>query len=1512
MKTYKKTREKLSIITLLLIAIALLCTVILSSVQTVNAEETEQLPISETLITHDGVTSDLSRFNTVKLPDNLLADDSLINGDNIGNYVPVEFFNKKDKTITFFGSKYGFVLDVHPWINRVLLFKITNASEFEDTSGYTHRIQVVYRKSFEKTIFGIHSVLDPEEIVLGMPELTSVIIDGFGMTDNVSGDFNADVTGSYFVEANYHGAVSAFKKGDPNPPLANAAVSVASECPDLLVKAIGEATAVTKFASKAFLVTNVITTAMDILEGFSYTLVPNPDNSSRVAFPMTESAQINQYDHLVKSTRIGTNEQRKMMKEGDYVEINVRINNPDYEPYYLFNHLSIPVYKITTAFGTPKEVAKIGGQALYNMGQNIVSSEELRSTSDGFALSEGLNMVPLISGNVMTFKPEKSGFYGVSQPEGYTVTILKSQKNQEGLYYLTGGENYNITMCKNGLTPDSVKTEQRAFTTSDFGTDCSFAGIYIWKDQDLPLDEYCSVSPGLSYCKYSTAHESNPLFTVTSQGSLDGIDLYILDEKLNICATAVNVNNKLYVNYPMEADKDYYLVCDNSKNSSATIQVSEGDNLYVGDALNVAAPLYYRYDVKYTQWYNIQGNPVSIKDVYGNVPNLDSNGYYLQKDINYYLLSDRASSGRDLSVSISEAFRTPVNIMGELLNCSGGYNAVFVHTARADARYTLSGGKYDVYENGVLVASDTDKVLMYAANNYMFVKLDTSEGTFSLTPDAKTLIYGKSSTFNAQKYAVYSFALSEKTRIGFSISPANVCTLYDDNMYRIEADHGYLLDPGTYYVVVQNQGNYNVLVSEYLQEVPITLIVDGKVYKDNSGQTYYYGKPFALPVPTKERYDFNGWICNGVFYTDAQGVSIGDLLADSLVLEASWTLRAIIMEVNFENKTSKWWTGEVLVDNEPQGVYIEGDLIDQLINLKSAYVALPEGKKQGNFLKTLTYSKTGTEGSTDYYEFEPVWQIEKYYVEFIPPYPITGPVAPAAVVTYGQSVAEGTLPDIAYGLENRELYYLTGWQLPNQSIINFAVDKNIEDLTPGIGSEYNYDLDNDGTPDCTSVRLISVTEYVVYNVQINGSTYQVGNEGYKIADDISAYGYDKNSLKGYNVLFKISRNNKNLTYTLGSVISKSDLTGFWAEGDKIVTISLTLDKKMVTVYITYQANNAENPTTYKIVDKKISLKNIYLRGWRFNNWVYNTKKITELTPETLGIDKCFSAVNGDTMNITINYSASRENYKTRDVSTVTIDTAIGVAYVDCTKGLFHRDCHFVIAPNVYEVTFYGGGYSWGDTEIEIQPRTTRLVLNFDKISMSATSFKSVIDASSCPDLELYSYNKVRLEAGEVSVMPGNPAIKTNGNLTLLGEEFSIIGAKQIIGNNGSTIMNNTTEGVAGGAYDSKFIIKAAKVYIQGGNGASGAAVPTQSEAALSGKPIRGNDGGAGAMAVNYLGKIEISEGSTVTFQGGNGGNGSAGVNGGVGGKGGAGGKAFYARSISGSYQAINGTSGSSA
>lgn len=62
MKTYKKTREKLSIITLLLIAIVLLCTVIISSVQIVNAEETEVLPISETLITHNGVTSDLSRF----------------------------------------------------------------------------------------------------------------------------------------------------------------------------------------------------------------------------------------------------------------------------------------------------------------------------------------------------------------------------------------------------------------------------------------------------------------------------------------------------------------------------------------------------------------------------------------------------------------------------------------------------------------------------------------------------------------------------------------------------------------------------------------------------------------------------------------------------------------------------------------------------------------------------------------------------------------------------------------------------------------------------------------------------------------------------------------------------------------------------------------------------------------------------------------------------------------------------------------------------------------------------------------------------------------------------------------------------------------------------------------------------------------------------------------------------------------------------------------------------------
>ncbi|MCX4363905.1 MAG: hypothetical protein OSJ74_11105, partial [Clostridia bacterium] len=156
------------------------------------------------------------------------------------------------------------------------------------------------------------------------------------------------------------------------------------------------------------------------------------------------------------------------------------------------------------------------------------------------------------------------------------------------------------------------------------------------------------------------------------------------------------------------------------------------------------------------------------------------------------------------------------------------------------------------------------------------------------------------------------------------------------------------------------------------------------------------------------------------------------------------------------------------------------------------------------------------------------------------------------------------------------------------------------------------------------------------------------------------------------------------------------------------------------------------------------LKDGYVRGYKFNYWTLDGNEIRVLNYHNLGIRQYYSDVNGVNLLKIIDYSISRTSLKPTSLITYRIEDEATI--VDCSKYSTMVGMKFTIYPTAKEVTFVDGNCR--DTEIIIEPRNGKLVINLDNITIAALNGFSAIDASECPELELYSYGSVTLKGGE--------------------------------------------------------------------------------------------------------------------------------------------------------------------
>ncbi|MBD5087077.1 MAG: hypothetical protein HDT32_06980 [Clostridiales bacterium] len=1456
--------KRRSVASVLAVVIMLVVTVLgfaLSKTNTANGSNTfEPIKLDSTDVSAYATSGyeDFSNYTDQELP-------SSIDRKNISQYVPIDKFNK-DGTTIYNGRNYGFVIYSKANTNHVLLFKETYTKTSENK--YEVEFKVLYTNKFYKLAGNnITNAYVVDSIALSNVKMSEFIMD-VDMQKNIANPAydQADKTSPYFNGAGLSGDLSFLDKNNTSNNFSITSLEIEP-----------------KAKTNEILSYDVADLTVNAVKG----------QTNSLSATMGEMTYLNASRSIELSVDAGADDFLSFKSENqDYLKASFELGGSFNNNYYIYNNVSFDVCLYSTVSVSHKE--RRSSQSVFSLNEDTESKYGvLERNSDGYTLTEYQRLTPMLNGDsAFKFEPDKVELYKFTMPEGYYANTGTSESSWNNILTILGyGEAVGIT-TETGKKASGNLHGERLLAQDFIGGNFTFANIGIARAQELKLG-VTTLNPDVPvYREIGTSEINNDLYVLDTMGYDGVVDLHILDEDLNIIQSSTRDGNNIYINYPMLKNKKYYIVCDNKDDEAhAFVFTNKGKLLLGASQYQNIENLYYKYDVpKYTQYYKTFSK--RIVDEQGELVSINGDDAFLKEGKTYYL----QSSSFGLMTIISNSHVNQVTNFGESVECSLDYNEVFEFIPKASATYEFGEGTYDVYCNWTLIGEDVNSIYLNASEDVYRVVKRQKGGTFELNLGGEELVFGFNyltlSSANGKNFFVFNS--EQNMRIGYQIMPDDNKVYLIDSQFNeyVDDGHGFPVLQGKNYIVIEGTGGCAITIKEFVQEVNIDLYVDGCKYEYD--EIFYYGKEFKLPVPEKDGYNFVGWKNGDELITDNEGNSYGELLADYLVLDAKWEKRGVIMEINFDNMTTKWWDGTNIVGYQPSEIIFEGDLFSELIDMKAKFVQLDEGKKEGYFLKTFTYTKSAI-SSCDYYILYPVWETEKYYIEFMPPY--DGDDATSRAVTYGEIITNSIFPSVAFELGNKDLYRLVGWYLPGKSdYVNFALGAEMFDLTPGRGSDYNFDSDGDGIDDSLYITLTPKLEYVEYYVVINNISYNVPQEGYTV-QGLGSYGYNEAEYYGRNVL--LNTTDKSQQYTFGGKdcnIVIENLRQYWMADSMSVTVNLTLSTSWVRVYLDYYDAETTNPEEYIGADGNVRLSDGHVRGFIFYDWYCNGSTITYLSYSTLGIRQYYSVKGTASVSKYIYPNTSgRTTLKPGSISTTKITDE--ATLVDCSKHSLMTAMKFIIYPTATEVTFENGYCR--DTVIIIEPRSTKLFINMSNMEIMASGGNSVIDATNCPDLELYSFDSVKLTGGEArGSIAGGAAIECR-NLTLSGEYFLI---------NGGESVSYEKDGRAGicGAEDAgyKLIIDASTVSVYGGRGCGRGEFdnysnrlrpdcPSEDEfrqnQAEQGKDgadgANGKRGSDGAVAIYFPGTVIVNSKSSLYCHGGDGGDGQNGGNGQMGGDG---------------------------
>ena len=1496
MTTTNKRRGAMIMAIAVLLLAAALCTLPQVAIAESGQTGSAQTQAVDTVGAYDSIAVDGENIDMTAYKDKPLPDDPMdeIDSGNIDEYVPKALFNRGEEPIVYCGYNYGFVIQHNGnGNNTVLLFQIEAepVSEFDD--GYRVRVSVVFEKSFLMVWNNITPLVTLDHLALGVNGVKQIIIDEeIGIPFEEYRPDNDD--GPFLIEIDYGSTTTEIVPGD-----------VGENYTGLVIDTVVDLglDVVTAFNPYLNVAAGLAVGLAGVLIDSANQYVVHSNGNPEIIFPINREDQLNSAQtkySLVKSyDAVVVNKDNYVLAYDDdenYLEVTFRINNPDEARYYVYNLVRMSVFQYNS-YDSVTQVKDFAVECLFNAAQRNLSYMSLDKASDGesLLLNNGNNFVPLFENYDYGFMVDATGYYGISGIQGYDVVVEGNTPGENGFYYFVAGNEYNISVVPVGESvsfSDGAAESPSVYYPTDFDDGMiRFGNVAIWRNQSVAFDDV-TLRPGLSYALIAPNETHNNVYSISTANTAN-VEMYITDDEFNILAQGQKIGGKVVVNYPLAADAEYYLVCENKTSDALAMTLADEGDLYFGDTSLDGIPMYYRINAEYTQQYRLYGDVQGIYNASCQLHDDKAYDVYMHGGSTYYVLSmGKDDEGVDMAIEFEQDVPTLVYADGQTHPGVEGYNSVFAFSPKVTARYVFSGGDCDVYENGVKIADEAVGLLMEQGKEYTLVKCDTA-GTFSLEPDATAVQYGQAvNVVGAPDYSVYVFELDEWTRIDIEVSGGRSFEMCDAALQTQTLDHGYYLMAGKYYVVIAEGGDYTVTVTEYLQPIEISLTVDGRPFEAGDG-VIYYGKPFELPVPEdKIGYVFDGWFDGDTAYTNASGESTRLIMSDSIALEAHWTAKGVVISIDPDTMNAAWWTGEEIVYDEPEAIQEEGLAALTLVNLIKAYSATDAGRREGYYVSDFTLEKEDSDGENQYYVLYADFQPKKYQVTFV----VNDSTEITKYMTYGDVPTNDWEDEIFAG--STYIGAWDSWEMPvsavpdsndpQYEVVKFVQGQPIPDLftvnTPMIDDDVVFPV----------VLTRNLTE-VQYYVSIDGSNkkYEVGDDGYELPTSLSDFGIDEKNYYGYNVILVLDRGDTSINYTLGSTVEKTDLYQSWQEGTIETNVELALEATMINYKLTY--SYGRDTEYFNAESDPIKLDAVSSRGWYFSGWTYNDQYITEINLANIGEDKVYSSVDNiaeveksiKAAFLRTSYDASSFNNK------LTISSSVGVAYVDCLGAVVNVSGEFTITPSVDEVTFDGRGGVWRDSKIVVSDRTTPLTINFSNFSIMAKSQDIVLDARGCMDLTIYSHNEVTLTSGEGGLEGENMAVYVGGNLTLDGAKITIEGTYQTVCSYDEC--NYAMHGIVGGLtrhpdYNT-LTVRADEVYVYGGDG--GNATQREDIHGVDGGAIGedggdgkdGVDGGYGGYAIIYIGKLVVEEGSYLYCEGGDGGDGTDGGKGGNGGDG---------------------------
>ncbi len=411
-----------------------------------------------------------------------------------------------------------------------------------------------------------------------------------------------------------------------------------------------------------------------------------------------------------------------------------------------------------------------------------------------------------------------------------------------------------------------------------------------------------------------------------------------------------------------------------------------------------------------------------------------------------------------------------------------------------------------------------------------------------------------------------------------------------------------------------------VVITYTPKEYTITFDVNGGILEDNK-LVVDFEDTIELPIPTKNRHKFLGWLLDGVEVDNNYEYT----LAKDIKLVASWKQNEFFIDYELD--------GALQNSNNPTGYDENNEQLELFDIEKTGYT----------FLGWFTNSSMTTqitfipENSSEDFKLYAKFEANTYKIEFIS----DGSLVNDLTVTYDK---EYKLP-----VSEKDGYVFAGWYIEEVRFISgtWTIDGNITVTAKFVQYDYTiefiipdnasnetnqYGFNNGDTFDFNNPNNLVGYTFLGWYTDLEFTNSITGVTG----KDSNLTVYGKFEANTYNVTLDIDGKQEVVQIEFDSQfnVKNPSKNGFkflgWEYNDKFYTNdiwNIASDVTLVAVFEAYDnllifdcetENNLDNQTGYDNGEEVILLDPKDKEGYRFDGWYLNEEKIEKITPDMTG------------------------------------------------------------------------------------------------------------------------------------------------------------------------------------------------------------------------------------------------------------------------------------------------------